>query len=244
MDEFKRLNVGVAIDEGLANPRDAYTLFYGERTLWWIRITANGNVGHGSRFIEGAAVDKLHAVCHKFLEYRASQKSKYDAATECGCKTLGDFTTVNLTNIKAGVGQINVIPATAEATFDIRIAPSVDLEAFRRQIEQWCDVPGVRYEFVQMLPRHKISTIDANDLWWSTLSRTFKELNVKIEPEVFPAATDSRFLRELGLPAYGFSPMRNTPILLHDHNEYIHRDILLEGVGVFQALIKSLANAN
>jgi aminoacylase len=44
MDEFRQLNVGVAIDEGLANPRDAYTLFYGERTPWWIRITATGNV--------------------------------------------------------------------------------------------------------------------------------------------------------------------------------------------------------
>jgi len=37
--------------------------------------------------------------------------------------------------------------------------------------------------------------------------------------------------------------MKNTPILLHDHNEYIHRDVLLEGVGVFKALITSLGNA-
>lgn len=135
MDEFKKLNVGVALDEGLANPRDAYTLFYGERTPWWVKITASGNVGHGSRFIEGAAVDKLHAVCHKFLEFRAQQKAQYDSATvncvclslrrlafdwrgvcqECGCKTLGDFTTVNLTNIKAGIGQINVVPASGSS---------------------------------------------------------------------------------------------------------------------------------
>ncbi|KOM25501.1 hypothetical protein LR48_Vigan107s002000 [Vigna angularis] len=39
-------------------------------------------------------------------------------------------------------------------------------------------------------------------------------------PEVFPAATDSRYFRDLGLPAIGFSPMANTPLLLHDHNEY------------------------
>ncbi|BAT89813.1 hypothetical protein VIGAN_06088300 [Vigna angularis var. angularis] len=38
-------------------------------------------------------------------------------------------------------------------------------------------------------------------------------------PEVFPAATDSRYFCDLGLPAIGFSPMANTPLLLHDHNE-------------------------
>ena len=32
----------------------------------------------------------------------------------------------------------------------------------------------------------------------------------------------SRFLRELGIPAIGFSPMPNTPTLLHDHNEYLN----------------------
>ncbi|BAT79156.1 hypothetical protein VIGAN_02198000 [Vigna angularis var. angularis] len=39
--------------------------------------------------------------------------------------------------------------------------------------------------------------------------------------EVFPAATDSRYFRDLELSAIGFSPMANTPLLLHDHNEVI-----------------------
>jgi aminoacylase len=39
------------------------------------------------------------------------------------------------------------------------------------------------------------------------------------KPEVFPASTDARYFRKIGLPAFGFSPMANTPVLLHDHNE-------------------------
>jgi hypothetical protein len=39
------------------------------------------------------------------------------------------------------------------------------------------------------------------------------------KPEVFPASTDARYFRKIGLPAFGFSPMENTPVLLHDHNE-------------------------
>ena len=34
-------------------------VFYGERKAWWIRVRARGNVGHGSRFVKGTAVEKL-----------------------------------------------------------------------------------------------------------------------------------------------------------------------------------------
>lgn len=34
--------IGFALDEGLANPRRAFTLFYGERTPWWLLIRAQG----------------------------------------------------------------------------------------------------------------------------------------------------------------------------------------------------------
>ena len=77
------MNVGVAIDEGLASPTGgfvspkkkkktiekklkiyffdiaAYTVFYGERSPMWIRVKATGNVGHGSRFVENTAVIKV-----------------------------------------------------------------------------------------------------------------------------------------------------------------------------------------
>jgi len=43
--------VAFALDEGLANPRPAFTVFYGERTPWWLLIRATGPTGHGSRFI-------------------------------------------------------------------------------------------------------------------------------------------------------------------------------------------------
>jgi hypothetical protein len=62
------------------------------------------------------------------------------------------------------------------------------------------------------------------------------------------AATDSRFLRALGIPACervvahsgtgpdsrracadGFSPIRNTPVLLHDNDEFVWQHVLLEG---------------
>jgi aminoacylase len=62
-----------------------------------------------------------------------------------------------------------------------------------------------------------------------------------LRPGVFPAATDSRFLRALGVKAFGFTPMRNCPILLHENDEYIPEDTYLEGVNVYVQVIKALS---
>jgi aminoacylase len=59
---------------------------------------------------------------------------------------------------------------------------------------------------------------------------------------VFPAATDSRFLRAIGVNALGFSPMRHSPILLHEHDEYIDESVFLEGCAVYIKLISALAS--
>lgn len=33
-EDFRALNVGVALDEGIASPTDDYLLFYAERNIW------------------------------------------------------------------------------------------------------------------------------------------------------------------------------------------------------------------
>lgn len=67
-----------------------------------------------------------------------------------------------------------------------------------------------------------LTETDSSNPWWNLLENAVELAGGKLgKPEVFPAATDSRYFRELGLPAIGFSPMANTPVLLHDHNEVI-----------------------
>ena len=57
----------------------------------------------------------------------------------------------------------------------------------------------------------------------------------------FQAATDSRYVRAAGIPALGFSPIKNHPILLHDHNERIHESCILDGREIYNKLIPQLA---
>ncbi|RNA41112.1 aminoacylase-1, partial [Brachionus plicatilis] len=72
--EFTEMNVGVALDEGQASPNEEFCVYYGERLSWWLYLTVSGNTGHGSRFIEKTAAEKLQRLLNKFLEYREQQK--------------------------------------------------------------------------------------------------------------------------------------------------------------------------
>ena len=74
------------------------------------------------------------------------------------------------------------------------------------------------------------------------ITNDFIVRGLKLNKEIFPAGTDSRFLRDLGIPAIGFSPMPNTPILLHDHNEYLNEDVFIRGISHFVKIISSVAN--
>lgn len=112
---------------------------------------------------------------------------------------------------------------------------------------------------------HLVTSLDSQqNPWWQVFRDVFRvrriavqssrqeadlvvhdaqDIDIPLEPEIFPAATDSRYLRQLKLPALGFSPIRNTPILLHDHNEYLHEDVFLEGIEVMVAVIRALSSA-
>jgi len=122
-DFFKDLNIGFVLDEGLANPANKYSVFYGERALWWLKIMCSGNPGHASRFIKNSTPEKLRKILNQILDYRDTEEQKM----ESGCLTLGDVTTVNLTTISGGVAQ-NMVPAEIEAVFDFRISPNTSLD--------------------------------------------------------------------------------------------------------------------
>ena len=66
--------------------------------------------------------------------------------------------------------------------------------------------------------------------------------NLKYKTEIFLGGTDARYLRDRKYSALGFSPMINTPQLLHEHNEFLNETVFLKGVDIYQQLIVALAN--
>nr|XP_012218382.1 PREDICTED: aminoacylase-1 isoform X2 [Linepithema humile] len=237
--DFKALNVGFALDEGVACPEDHFYMFNGERSIWHVEINCAGNPGHGSIMLDNTAGEKLRVIIDRFTDLRTVEKSKLkDPKIK-----LGDVTSVNLTKIWGGV-QTNVIPTDLTAMFDLRLAPTVDHEEFEATIKRWCEEagPDVTYSFEEKNPKVENTKLDESNPFWIAFKKTCDEIGVKLEIGIFPGGTDSRFVRGVGIPALCFSPMNRTKILLHDHDEYLNKDIFLKGIEIYIKIIPAVAN--
>jgi aminoacylase len=271
--------IALALDEGLANPSNVFSLFYGERLPWWVNVTATGPTGHGSRFIEQTAVEQLIALANRALEFREGQRSLLGMNSHENCThavaaknaksattTLGDVTSLNITTLEAGVRvgdsyAYNCVPPVAKCSLDIRISPHTSPSEISAMLDQWCvecsssgivtnentNGPTLSWNYIgghgNDLQKHALTSIDAVDnKWYVVFEKAMHSMDLQLEAQVFPAATDSRFLRALGIRAFGFSPMRNTEILLHENNEYIPESTFIEGVSVYVTLIMALGS--
>lgn len=262
----KHGGIALALDEGLASTTDTFSVFYGERLPWWIDVEATGPTGHGSRFIDNTAVEQLIELSRKALQFRKGQRDQLGMKDHENCthavvaknKTLGDVTSLNITSLKAGVyagSQLayNCVPPSAKCTLDIRISPHVPPKDISNMLDQWCQECSKAPESGSKITwkhafgqggsayQHATTSMDpAVNPWYKVFSDTFGDLDIELDPQVFPAATDSRFLRALGIRALGFSPMRKTEIMLHENDEYVLEENFLEGIGIYVRLIEDL----
>ena len=113
-------------------------------------------------------------------------------------------------------------------------APSVSVSNPPPPGPRWfCVVPSV----------HSRTSIDPSENpYYGVFAGVLQQLDRKIDLQIFPAGTDGRYLREVGVPVLGFSPIRLQPVLLHDHDERLSVECYLEGVRVYEKLIPALAN--
>jgi aminoacylase len=232
-----------------------------------MKLSSSGHAGHGSQFLEPSATVKLLKVLNKFIEFRETEKQRLSfSINELGRPLmLGDVTSTNITMLNAGV-QYNIVHELAEAGIllfmqgiDMRVAPTVDHEKLQKTIQGWCDAEDVKLTFVQQFLGNGIVIYSLFIIGMTPLSDTNREWqilqkvasarcfyikfrNITLCPEIFPAATDSRFLRQIGLPAFGISAIKKTPVLLHDHNEYLNENTLIDGIGFYVDLISGIAN--
>ncbi|UMM33345.1 hypothetical protein L5515_006864 [Caenorhabditis briggsae] len=88
-----------------------------------------------------------------------------------------------------------------------------------------------------------LSPSTREDPFWAAIDDGLKKEGCKYKKEIF-GATDSRFVRAQGIRAIGFSPIINTPSLLHDHNEFLNEKTYLRDVQIYENLINKLANVN
>uniref|UniRef100_A0A1B0CTY8 N-acyl-aliphatic-L-amino acid amidohydrolase n=1 Tax=Lutzomyia longipalpis TaxID=7200 RepID=A0A1B0CTY8_LUTLO len=238
--EFQALNIGFALDEGHVSPAENYIFFYGEKTIWQPTFTIHGHPGHGSLLFEHTAGEGFSYIVEKLMHRRQNEVEKVKRG-----QPIGNVTSINLTKVSGGI-QTNVIPEELSVTFDIRLPPTADHEAFNRLLEQWIRESGanVSLTFEQKEDKVPVTPIDDSNPFWMTFRDVLTNLNFTLEPQILAGGTDMRFLRALRIPALGFNPMNHTPLLLHADDEFIYADKYIKAIGVFSRLIEKLTELN
>ncbi|XP_026319049.1 aminoacylase-1-like [Hyposmocoma kahamanoa] len=239
-DGFKKLNVGFALDEGHASTTEEYLVFNGERSIWHVNVICPGKSGHGSLLLPDNCGEKVRYIIDKFMDLRQESKKKLENDPAL---TIGDVTTVNLTMLSGGI-QSNVVPEKFTATFDLRLALSVDHKEFEDMIKRWCSEAGdnVTYTFDQKEHYVPLTPLDATNPYWLAFKSATDDLKLSIKILTFPGGTDSRYVRDMGIFALGFTPITLTEPELHQHNESLKIDVFLKGISTFEKIIHAVAN--
>ncbi|XP_021753262.1 aminoacylase-1-like [Chenopodium quinoa] len=248
-DVFEKMNVAFVLDEGIPSPDEKYLAYNGERSPMWLVIKATG---HGAKLYDNTAMENLMKSVESIRGFRASQFDMIKA----GLKTDGEVISVNLVYLRAGTQTptgfvMNLQPSEAEAGIDIRVPPTADQKSLERRIaEEWAPASrNMTFEFKQKVPvvdkfgKPALTAADDSNPWWILLEKAVRDSGgIVRKPEVSFGTTDARYFRQQGLPAIGFSPIANTPLLLHDHNEHLNQREYLKGVDIYASIIKAYAS--
>ncbi|PIA47862.1 hypothetical protein AQUCO_01400450v1 [Aquilegia coerulea] len=252
--EFRDLNVGFMLDEGQASVNDEFRVFYADRSPWHLIIKAVGMPGHGSKLFDNSAMENLMKSVEVMSRFRENQ---FDLV-KAGLKANSEVISVNPVYMKAGTPSptgfvMNMQPSEAEAGFDVRLPPTADPDLLRRKIaDEWA--PATRNMMYQISERGPIrdnmggplmTATNGSNPWWAVFENAITTAGGKLaKPEILASTTDARYMRQMGIPTLGFSPMTNTPILLHDHNEFLKDSVYLRGIEIYESIIGSLSSFN
>ena len=150
--------------------------------------------------------------------------------------------TVSL-NVLRGGYKVNVIPERAEAEIDCRILPETDAQEFHRWLRERIADDRMKIEIIQASPPSGIAPLDSPFYKAVTNAVNRHAPGAGIFPLLVPGATDGRYFRERGYPAYGFGPMvleRADISRAHGIDERISLDNLLLGVKMARDILVEL----
>ncbi|WP_406341672.1 M20/M25/M40 family metallo-hydrolase [Streptomyces sp. NBC_00648] len=217
---------------------ELYPIAAGERGTGWLKLTAHGRAGHGSRVNRANAVSRLAAAIARIGEHRwpvrltpTVRASLAELAALYGIEAdpaapgfdvdeflgklgaaaaLVEPTVRNSSNptILEAGYKVNVIPGHATAYVDGRVLPGGDDE-FRDTLDRLTG-PDVDWEF-----HHKEVALQS-----PVDSPTYAKLRAAVEkfapeghvvPYCMSGGTDAKHFSRLGITGYGFSPLKLPP---------------------------------
>ncbi|MEV0691152.1 M20/M25/M40 family metallo-hydrolase [Streptomyces sp. NPDC050388] len=247
--------------------RQLYPIAAGERGTAWLKLTARGRAGHGSKVNRDNAVTRLAAAVTRIGEHEWPLRltpTVRAALTELAAlygvdPDLSDVDTLltklgpaaklvehtlrnssNPTMLDAGY-KVNVIPGQAVAHIDGRYLPGGEDE-FRATVDRLTG-PDVDWEF-----EHREPALEA-----PVDSRTFARMRAAVQefapeghtvPYCMSGGTDAKQFSRLGITGYGFAPLKlpegfDYQALFHGVDERVPVEALHFGVRVLDRFLRT-----
>jgi acetylornithine deacetylase/succinyl-diaminopimelate desuccinylase-like protein len=247
--------------------RQIYPVAAGERGTGWVKLTAHGRAGHGSKVNRENAVTRLAAAVTRIGEHAwpvrltpTVRAALTELAALYGIETdLGDVdalleklgpaaalveatvrNSANPTMLDAGY-KLNVIPGTAVGYVDGRYLHGCE-EEFRATLDALTG-PDVDWEFA-----HREVALQA-----PVDAPLFARMRAAVEafapeghvvPYCMSGGTDAKQFSRLGITGYGFAPLKLPPgldyqALFHGVDERVPVDALHFGVRVLDRLLRT-----
>jgi acetylornithine deacetylase/succinyl-diaminopimelate desuccinylase-like protein len=251
------------------------TFFWGlevaQKRAYWLALTARGRPGHGSSLNPDSAAHELVRALARLVErppewklqgpvrdffraYAALEPSLRGAAFDPDAAVgpngpaawvppgwwglLQD--TAQVTTLAAGE-RPNVVAGEARARLDLRLLPETDAEAYLAALAATLG-DRIAVEVTLATPPSPPSPVGTPV--WRALERALAD-RAPVLPALIPGITDSRFLRQRGVPAYGFSPFELEAIEMrrvHGPDERIPLDRFDAGVARMRRVVRALVS--
>jgi acetylornithine deacetylase/succinyl-diaminopimelate desuccinylase-like protein len=153
--------------------------------------------------------------------------------------------TLNLTMLNAGV-KANVIPARSEAVIDCRLLPGQSKQDWIRQVRERIGDERVSVELLS--PDHgEPEAVPWDTELFRTITSVVKEAmeDAVVVPGMTIGGTDNRFLRDRGIPAYGFIPCLLSPEErrgFHGNDEFLTVENLQLGCELMYEIVRRMVS--
>ena len=266
--EFELSEGGSGATQIMGKEASIFGVATNEKDICWLKLTSVGTPGHGSRpHYDNSAVHLVNALSKLAAWERPVQVTpetriwldrliaeghippvEDDAALEALVKdhpgTHAMFiNTLNLTMINSGI-KANVIPAKSEATIDCRLVPGQDREEWRQQVIDVIDDDRIAVEFSDWGQDQPVA-VDWDTELYRTIEMVVTEAveDATVVPTTCVGGTDNRFLRQQGIPAYGFIPVLLSPeeaAGFHGNDEFLTIENLNMGVELTYEIVRRM----
>jgi acetylornithine deacetylase/succinyl-diaminopimelate desuccinylase-like protein len=248
--EFELSEGGMGSSRFAGKDAKLFNVATSEKVSGGLHLTAVGKPGHGSRPHEDNSAIHLMRALLKLHDW--DRGITYTPATTAYLERLAEagllppisereavetqirrspalhamfINTLNVTIFHSGI-KSNVIPAKSEATIDCRLLPGQSREEWRQAVIDYIDDPRIAVEFTRGFAQPEPTEADWDTELFRVIQSTIKSAmeDATVVPAMTVGATDNRFLRERGIPAYGFIPCLLSPeegAGFHGNNEHI-----------------------